>query len=164
MSSIPLTVSQHRRQGKLRSAREKRFFGQLLPDLSLFYFGSRKGEPQADRCRSRSRVRSSSPFADDVRPEQKLTCFPFRADLVQGKVFERDPPQGNPDSPSLTRLPSSSPSSNLTVRILEKAKKVVAVEMDPRMAAELKKRVLGKFVACLSLSGFLEPLVYSGCS
>lgn len=36
---------------------------------------------------------------------------------------------------------------NLTVRILEKAKHVTAVEMDPRMAAELTKRVQGKFVA-----------------
>ena len=32
---------------------------------------------------------------------------------------------------------------NLTVRILEKARKVIAVEMDPRMAAELTKRVHG---------------------
>ena len=30
---------------------------------------------------------------------------------------------------------------NLTVRLLEKAKKVIAVEKDPRMAAELVKRV-----------------------
>ncbi|TFK81736.1 rRNA adenine dimethylase [Polyporus arcularius HHB13444] len=33
---------------------------------------------------------------------------------------------------------------NLTVRILEQAKHVTAVEMDPRMRAELQKRVLGK--------------------
>lgn len=33
---------------------------------------------------------------------------------------------------------------NLTVRILEKAKKTIVVEMDPRMAAELSKRVQGK--------------------
>ena len=32
---------------------------------------------------------------------------------------------------------------NLTVRILEKAKKVIAVEIDPRMAAEVTKRVQG---------------------
>jgi 18S rRNA (adenine1779-N6/adenine1780-N6)-dimethyltransferase len=32
----------------------------------------------------------------------------------------------------------------LTVRILEKAKKVIAVELDPRMAAEVSKRVQGK--------------------
>lgn len=35
---------------------------------------------------------------------------------------------------------------NLTVRILEKAKHVTVVEMDPRMAAELTKRVQGKYV------------------
>ncbi|KAG9245158.1 S-adenosyl-L-methionine-dependent methyltransferase [Calycina marina] len=33
---------------------------------------------------------------------------------------------------------------NLTIRILEKAKKVIAVELDPRMAAEVTKRVQGK--------------------
>ncbi|KIM57023.1 hypothetical protein SCLCIDRAFT_29188 [Scleroderma citrinum Foug A] len=33
---------------------------------------------------------------------------------------------------------------NLTVRILEKAKHVTAIEMDPRMAAEVTKRVQGK--------------------
>lgn len=33
---------------------------------------------------------------------------------------------------------------NLTMKILEHARKVVAVEMDPRMAAELTKRVQGK--------------------
>lgn len=35
---------------------------------------------------------------------------------------------------------------NLTVRILEKCKHCLAVEMDPRMAAELTKRVQGKCV------------------
>lgn len=35
---------------------------------------------------------------------------------------------------------------NLTVRILAAAKKVVAVEMDPRLAAELQKRVQGTYV------------------
>ena len=33
---------------------------------------------------------------------------------------------------------------NLTMKILEKAKRVVAVELDPRMAAEVTKRVQGK--------------------
>jgi len=32
---------------------------------------------------------------------------------------------------------------NLTVRILSQCRKVTAVEMDPRMAAEVQKRVLG---------------------
>ena len=35
---------------------------------------------------------------------------------------------------------------NLTVLILDKAKHCTAVEMDPRMAAELTKRVQGKYV------------------
>ena len=33
---------------------------------------------------------------------------------------------------------------NLTVRILTQSRRVVAVEMDPRMAAEVQKRVMGK--------------------
>ena len=41
---------------------------------------------------------------------------------------------------------------NLTIRILEKAKHVTAVEMDPRMAAELTKRVQGKYVSDYFLS------------
>lgn len=35
-------------------------------------------------------------------------------------------------------------SGNLTVKILEKAKNAVAVELDPRMAAEVTKRFQGK--------------------
>ncbi|KAL8710840.1 MAG: hypothetical protein Q9220_004643 [cf. Caloplaca sp. 1 TL-2023] len=35
-------------------------------------------------------------------------------------------------------------SGNLTVKILEKAKRCIAVELDPRMAAEVTKRVQGK--------------------
>jgi SAM-dependent methyltransferase len=35
---------------------------------------------------------------------------------------------------------------NLTVRLLEKAKKVVAYEIDPRLVAELQKRVQGTYV------------------
>jgi len=34
-------------------------------------------------------------------------------------------------------------SGNLTMKILEKAKKVVAIEYDPRMASELANRVMG---------------------
>ena len=35
-------------------------------------------------------------------------------------------------------------SGNLTVLMLQKVKKVIAVELDPRMAAEVTKRVQGK--------------------
>lgn len=40
---------------------------------------------------------------------------------------------------------------NLTVKILEKAKHVTAIEMDPRMAAEVIKRVQGSYVRQLHL-------------
>ena len=46
--------------------------------------------------------------------------------------------------PTDTVLEVGPGTGNLTVRILEKAKRVVVVEMDPRMAAELTKRVQGK--------------------
>ncbi|VVT56494.1 uncharacterized protein SAPINGB_P005103 [Magnusiomyces paraingens] len=45
--------------------------------------------------------------------------------------------------PSDTVLEVGPGTGNLTVRILEKARKLYAVEMDPRMASELTKRVQG---------------------
>ncbi|KAF9540206.1 Dimethyladenosine transferase [Mortierella hygrophila] len=45
--------------------------------------------------------------------------------------------------PTDTVLEIGPGTGNLTVKILEKCKKVVAVEMDPRLAAELQKRVHG---------------------
>lgn len=45
--------------------------------------------------------------------------------------------------PTDTVLEIGPGTGNLTVRILEKAKKVIAVEVDPRMAAEVTKRVQG---------------------
>lgn len=45
--------------------------------------------------------------------------------------------------PTDTVLEIGPGSGNLTVRILERAKKVIAVEIDPRMAAEVTKRVQG---------------------
>lgn len=46
--------------------------------------------------------------------------------------------------PTDTVLEVGPGTGNLTVRILESAKKVIAVEVDPRMAAEVTKRVQGK--------------------
>ncbi|KAH6655579.1 S-adenosyl-L-methionine-dependent methyltransferase [Truncatella angustata] len=45
--------------------------------------------------------------------------------------------------PTDTVLEIGPGTGNLTVKILEKAKKVIAVEVDPRMAAEVTKRVQG---------------------
>ena len=51
---------------------------------------------------------------------------------------------------------------NLTVRILEKAKQCIAIEMDPRMAAELTKRVQGTYVlACLTLLSLLTKSTFN---
>ena len=49
---------------------------------------------------------------------------------------------------------------NLTVRILDKAKHVTAIEMDPRMAAELTKRVQGKcvFLCLILVNSLIIPL------
>ncbi|KAL3960992.1 hypothetical protein ACCO45_006109, partial [Purpureocillium lilacinum] len=46
--------------------------------------------------------------------------------------------------PTDTVLEIGPGTGNLTVRILEKAKKCICVELDPRMAAEVTKRVQGK--------------------
>ena len=46
--------------------------------------------------------------------------------------------------PSDTVLEVGPGTGNLTMKILESARSVIAVEMDPRMAAELTKRVQGK--------------------
>ncbi|KAL1755580.1 S-adenosyl-L-methionine-dependent methyltransferase [Schizophyllum commune] len=60
--------------------------------------------------------------------------------VAQGLI---DPLQANL-KPTDNVLEVGPGTGNLTVRILDKAKHVTAVEMDPRMAAELTKRVQGK--------------------
>lgn len=47
---------------------------------------------------------------------------------------------------------------NLTVRLLEKAKKVIAYEIDPRLVAELQKRVQGTYVPLIHSN---PPLISS---
>jgi len=50
---------------------------------------------------------------------------------------------------------------NLTVKILDQEKHVTAIEMDPRMAAEVMKRVQGTYVFTL-ISNFLT-FIFSPC-
>ena len=45
--------------------------------------------------------------------------------------------------PTDTVLEVGPGTGNMTVRLLEKAKKVIACEIDPRLVAELQKRVQG---------------------
>ncbi|ANB15175.1 Dim1p [Sugiyamaella lignohabitans] len=78
----------------------------------------------------------------------KTSVFKMNTDLGQHILKNPLVAQGIVDKadikPSDTVLEVGPGTGNLTVRILEKARKVIAVEMDPRMAAELTKRVQGK--------------------
>lgn len=73
--------------------------------------------------------------------------FKFNTDLGQHILKNPQIAQGIVDKaeikPSDVVLEIGPGTGNLTVRILEKARKVYAVEVDPRMAAELTKRVQG---------------------
>lgn len=75
------------------------------------------------------------------------SVFKFNTDLGQHILKNPLVAQGIVDKaglkPSDTVLEVGPGTGNLTVRILDQARKVVAVEMDPRMAAELTKRVHG---------------------
>ncbi|SCU87713.1 LAME_0D11188g1_1 [Lachancea meyersii CBS 8951] len=75
------------------------------------------------------------------------SVFKFNTDLGQHILKNPLVAQGIVDKaqikPSDTVLEVGPGTGNLTVRILEQARKVVAVEMDPRMGAELTKRVHG---------------------
>ncbi|AGO11286.1 AaceriACR026Wp [[Ashbya] aceris (nom. inval.)] len=84
----------------------------------------------------------------EVPSEQHLnTVFKFNTDLGQHILKNPLVAQGIVDKaqikPSDIVLEVGPGTGNLTVRILEQARKVVAVEFDPRMAAELTKRVHG---------------------
>lgn len=78
------------------------------------------------------------------------------ASLVQIEAFSELMPLQANLRPTDKVLEVGPGTGNLTVRILEKAKHVTAVEMDPRMAAEVTKRVQGK---CVSTSFFLSRLI-----
>lgn len=77
----------------------------------------------------------------------KSSIFKMNTDLGQHVLKNPGVAQAIVDKANLkqsdTVLEVGPGSGNLTVKILEKAKKVVAVELDPRMAAEVTKRVQG---------------------
>lgn len=91
---------------------------------------------------------ASDPTAKRVSADKNLnSVFKFNTDLGQHILKNPLVAQGIVDKaaikPSDTVLEVGPGTGNLTVRILEQAKNVIAVEMDPRMAAELTKRVHG---------------------
>lgn len=83
-----------------------------------------------------------------AKKDAKTSVFKMNTDLGQHILKNPLVAQGIVDKadikPSDTVLEVGPGTGNLTIRILEQARKVVAVEMDPRMAAELTKRVQGK--------------------
>ena len=100
----------------------------------------------------RGSVLSSGTSRRDVKPgsgkETANNVFKFNKDFGQHILKNPLVAQGIVDKadlkPSDTVLEVGPGTGNLTVRILEQARKCIAVEMDPRMAAELAKRVQGK--------------------
>ncbi|KAK5956903.1 Dimethyladenosine transferase [Knufia fluminis] len=91
---------------------------------------------------------ASSPYS---KPASKSTSsnaiFKMNTDLGQHVLKNPGVAQAIVDKADLNQsdvvLEVGPGSGNLTVRILEKAKKCIAVELDPRMAAEVTKRVQG---------------------
>lgn len=79
----------------------------------------------------RSRVKASGPIADKSRGQHFL-----KNPLVVNSIVEKSHLK-----PSDTVLEIGPGTGNMTVKLLESAKKVIAVEVDPRMVAEVQKRV-----------------------
>lgn len=98
------------------------------------------------RIKEKRHVKGSTPAG--IKTYEKQNIFKFNKGLGQHVLKNPLVAQGIVDKadlkPSDTVLEVGPGTGNLTVRILEKARKVIAVENDPRMAAELAKRVQGK--------------------
>lgn len=87
--------------------------------------------------KKRNRVRASGPIADKSRGQHFL-----KNPLVVTNIVAKSALQ-----PTDTVLEIGPGTGNMTVKLLEKAKKVIAVEVDPRMVVELQRRVQGTYVA-----------------
>jgi 18S rRNA (adenine1779-N6/adenine1780-N6)-dimethyltransferase len=79
--------------------------------------------------------KSNNVFKFNTNFGQHILKNPGVSDAIVDKAFLK---------PTDTVLEVGPGTGNLTVRILEKAKKCICVELDPRMAAEVTKRVQGK--------------------
>ncbi|MCJ1399395.1 Dimethyladenosine transferase [Xylographa trunciseda] len=97
----------------------------------------------------RNGAASSSPYAQPTtKAKGANNIFKMNTDLGQHVLKNPGVAQKIVDKADLKQsdivLEVGPGTGNLTVKILEKAKKVIAVELDPRMAAEVTKRVQGK--------------------
>ncbi|KAL8960506.1 MAG: hypothetical protein Q9193_002799 [Seirophora villosa] len=101
--------------------------------------------PKATK-QKRNGAAHSSPYASKTKASNNI--FKMNTDIGQHVLKNPGVAQAIVDKADLKQsdivLEVGPGSGNLTVKILEKAKKVIAVELDPRMAAEVTKRVQGK--------------------
>lgn len=88
-----------------------------------------KSQPSASSAAGKNNV-----FKFNTNVGQHILKNPGIADAIVDKAFLK---------PTDTVLEIGPGTGNISVRILEKAKKLVAVELDPRMASEITKRVMG---------------------
>lgn len=108
--------------------------------------------PKSQQSRRSLRGGSASPYAKPTSngPSKSSvghSIFKMNTDLGQHVLKNPGVAQAIVDKAGLKQsdivLEVGPGSGNLTVKILEKAKKCIAVELDPRMAAEVTKRVQG---------------------
>ena len=97
--------------------------------------GKRNSAAAATSPYSKAQATTNNVFKFNTNVGQHILKNPSIADAIVAKANLK------PEDVVLEVGPGT---GNLTVRILEKAKKVIAVELDPRMAAEVTKRVQGK--------------------
>ena len=103
--------------------------------------------PKASKPRRNSAI-GGSPYAGAPQPSAKNAIFQMKTDIGQHVLKNPGVAQAIVDKADIKQsdivLEVGPGTGNLTVKILEKAKKVIAVELDPRMAAEVTKRVQGR--------------------
>ncbi|CAN8105876.1 unnamed protein product [Discula destructiva] len=88
-----------------------------------------KSKPNTSSSSSKNNV-----FKFNTNVGQHILKNPGVADAIVAKAFLK---------PTDTVLEIGPGTGNISVRILEQAKKLIAVELDPRMASEITKRVMG---------------------
>ncbi|KAL2039694.1 hypothetical protein N7G274_007553 [Stereocaulon virgatum] len=100
--------------------------------------------PKAQKVK-RNGAANSSPYS---KSSAAHNIFKMKTDIGQHVLKNPGVAQAIVDKADLKQsdivLEVGPGTGNITVKILEKAKKVIAVELDPRMAAEVTKRVQGK--------------------
>lgn len=104
--------------------------------------------PKAAGKKRNGAAHGSSPYSYAGKSSAANHIFKMKTDIGQHVLKNPGVAQAIVDKADLKQsdivLEVGPGTGNLTVKILEKAKRVIAVELDPRMAAEVTKRVQGK--------------------